>query len=173
MNYYVVQVQTRSEKEFLELARDKLSDAELRLLWPRRELTIRKMGKKIQTLAPIFPGYIFLEAEEVPADVYWTLRRTPGFYRFLESNTNILPLPDDERKLVLHFLSFGEVIRKSQVIFDEQSRIRVVGGPMEGLEGLIVKVDKRKGRAKIRLDLYEDSFLVDLGFDVLSTGQTA
>jgi transcriptional antiterminator NusG len=40
-----------------------------------------------------------------------------------------------------------------------------------GLEGSIIKVDKRKGRAKIKLDLYNDSFSIDLAFEVI--GQAA
>jgi len=173
MNYYVIQVQTQGEESFMKLADEQLADADVKLSWPRRALTIRRAGRLRETLAPLFPGYVFLEAEEVTIDVYWALRRTPGFYRFLESNTDIRPLEREERQLVMHFLSFGEIVRKSQVVFDANSRIQVVGGPLEGLEGLIVKVDKRKGRAKVRLDLYSNSFLVDLGFDILSVEKTA
>jgi transcriptional antiterminator NusG len=38
---------------------------------------------------------------------------------------------------------------------------------MKGLEGQVVKVDRRKKRAKIKLELYDDSFLVDFGFEFL------
>ena len=38
---------------------------------------------------------------------------------------------------------------------------------MQGLEGFIVKVDKRKKRAKISLDFAKENFLIDLAFDVL------
>ena len=67
-----------------------------------------------------------------------------------------------------HFVRFGEVIGKSTVTFDENSRIQVKDGPLAGLEGRIVKVDRRKQRAKVRLDLYKDSFLVDFGFELLA-----
>jgi len=53
------------------------------------------------------------------------------------------------------------------VYFNEDSRIVVVEGPLMGLEGRIVKVDRRKGRAKIMLDLYNDSFSIDLAFEVI------
>jgi transcriptional antiterminator NusG len=53
------------------------------------------------------------------------------------------------------------------VYFNENSRIVVVEGPLVGLEGRIIKVDKRKGRAKISLDLYNDSFAIDLAFEVI------
>ncbi len=139
----------------------------MRFLWPRRRLTLRRRGKTREELAPIFPSYVFLEAENIAPDTYWTLKRTSGFVRFLGSNQNIEPLRGKERRLLLHFLQFGEVVEKSTVTFDENSRIRVVDGPMKGMEGQVVKVDKRKKRAKVSLSFYEDSFLIDFGFEIM------
>ncbi len=170
MNFYVIQVQTGFEGEYLEIAKRTTPEDEIRIYWPRRKLNIRKRGHTVESLAPLFPGYLFIEAEEINIEVYWKLRRTPGFFRFLDSNTNILPLGRPDQELLVHFLSFGEVVAKSQVFFDDRNRIRIINGPLSGLEGLIVKVDKRKGRAKVRLDLYKDSFLVDLGFDIMTPG---
>ena len=138
-----------------------------RLIWPRRILTIRRKGVMKDTLAPIFPGYLFLETEQLHPDVYWTFKKIDGFFRFLKSNTEIEPLYGDDRELLLHFLSYGEIVSKSQVFFDENQRIRVLSGPLSGLEGKIVKVNKRKKRAKVKLQLYEDSFLIDFGLEIL------
>jgi len=165
MEYYVVQVLTGTEDKYLSLARPQLKDRRVRLLWPRRKLTIRKRGVKKPSLAPIFPGYLFVETAELSGELYWLLRNTHGFVRFLDNNQNVKPLEGRDRELLTHFLSFGEIVERSRVTFDENSRIRVVEGPMEGLEGRIVKVDKRKGRAKVKLDLYGSSFLVDFGFE--------
>jgi transcriptional antiterminator NusG len=138
-----------------------------RLIWPRRTLTIRRKGVMKDTLAPIFPGYLFLETEQLHPDVYWTFKKIDGFFRFLKSNTEIEPLYGDDRELLLHFLSYGEIVSKSQVFFDENQRIRVLSGPLSGLAGKIVKVNKRKKRAKVKLQLYEDSFLIDFGLEIL------
>ena len=114
-----------------------------------------------------FPGYIFLRADVVKSSVYQALRQVPRFVRFLPANDRIQPLEAGDLKTVTHFLSFGEVVDKSKVIFDENNRIKVISGPMMGLEGRIVKVDRRKGRARVRLELYENSFDVDFGFEHL------
>jgi transcriptional antiterminator NusG len=95
------------------------------------------------------------------------LKALPGFIRFLPSNTNIAPLETRDQQLLLHFLAFGEIVEKSRVYFDENRRIRVLAGPLKGLEGMIVRVDKRKGRAKVRLEMYNNSFEVDFGFEAL------
>ena len=177
MEYFALQVWTREEEKYLKLASNYL-DIELpgwrnwaRFLWPRRKLSIRRRGKTREELAPIFPSYLFIETDDIPPEMYWTLKRTGGFIRFLKSNQNIEPLHGEERKLLLHFLHFGEVVEKSRVTFDKNSRIQVIDGPMKGMEGYVVKVDKRKKRAKIRLSFYEDSFLIDFGFEFLEKVQ--
>jgi transcriptional antiterminator NusG len=144
-----------------------LNSLEAEVVWPRRQLTIRKQGVEKNALSPIFPGYVFLSAETLPTELYWKIRRTEGFYRFLKNNQEIEPLGGKDRNILLHFLSFGEVVAKSEAFFDENQRIVVVQGPMKGLEGSIEKVNRRRKRAKIRLSLYKDSFLVDFGFDII------
>ena len=168
MNFYVVSVQGRKEESFLYLARKALQDADVEFFWPRRKLTIRRAGRKLETLAPLFAGYLFIATDELTDRIFRTLKGLPGFYRFLESNDRVRPLAGNDRELVAHFIRFGEVIGKSVVTFDENARIQVVSGPLAGMEGRVVHVDRRKGRAKVRLDLYQESFLVDFGFDVLN-----
>jgi len=169
---YVLQVETGAETRVVQqVKRDQRVDfsdrSGLRLWWPRRKLRIRRRGRRVNTVVPLFPGYLFLEAPKVDESLFAVFRSTRGFYRFLRDNRNIEPLSGTDLETIRHFLSFGEVIERSTVSFDENNRIVVRNGPLKGLEGLIIKVDKRKRRAKVKLDLYENSFTVDLGFDIL------
>jgi len=172
MNYYAIQVKTRAENKFIKLFKSLHPEITFPVYFPQRRLDIRKNGKIKPSLSAIFPGYIFVEAdgdEEISA-CRWDFRRTEGFYRFLESNQNITPLKDRDLELVLHFIkNAGPVAGRSRVYFNENSRIVVVEGPLKGLEGRIIKVDRRKGRARITLDLYNDSFAIDLAFEVIGS----
>ena len=132
---------------------------------------VKKKGRHRPSLAPMFPGYVFLESDLVSAPLFRAVRGTTGFVRFLKTNTDIRPLSEDDAALIKHFLSFGEIVEESRVTFDENNRIVVKDGPLKGLEGLIVKVDRRKGRAKVKLDMYENSFLIDLGFEIMAPGK--
>ena len=180
MRFYALQVRTRDVEKFLSIARQRTSEASPgagpsaepgaglpRFLWPRRKLRIRRARAWHETLAPVFPGYLFVQVEEIDADLFHRLRTIPGFVRFLPSNETRSPLDQRDQETLMHFLSFGEIVDRSRVVFDENSRIRVLAGPLKGLEGHIVKVDRRKGRAKVRLQLYEDSFEIDFGFEAL------
>ncbi len=166
--YFAIQVRTRREEKYLQLSAPLVQAADGRLLWPRRSLRIRKKGKWRDVKTPIFPGYLFLEVDSISPDLYWGLRRLAGFLRFLKDNQNIIPLPERDTQILRNLLQFGEVVAKSIATFDENNRIRILEGPLKGLEGNIVKVDRRKGRAKIRLDLYEESYQVDFGFQSIA-----
>lgn len=175
MSLYVVSVQPRREERFIHTARQLARPGEalpsqLSFHWPRRKLTIRRKGRAVETLAAVFPGYVFVDAPSISDQIFRSLKSIPGFYRFLESNDRIRPLTGRDQEIVAHFLKFGDVIGKSTVTLDNNQRIRVLHGPLEGLEGMIVKVDMRKQRAKVRLDLYNESFLVDFGFELLAPG---
>ncbi|MDR1388592.1 MAG: antitermination protein NusG, partial [Treponema sp.] len=140
------------------------------IFFPTRRITVRSRGKASQRTAAVFPGYLFVEIppEDSIFRFHWSFRRTEGFFRFLKSNQNILPLKNRDLETVLHFITReGAQAGISKVYFNEKSRIVVVEGPLAGLEGSIVKVDKRRGRAKIKLDLYDESFSIDLGFEVI------
>jgi len=170
--YYVVQIKTGFESKYMRLLAPWLEQRDERLLWPRRTLRIRKKGRYRDAQVSVFPGYLFLETEKLTEEIYWVLRRTNGFLQFLPENQRAEPLTGDDERLLRHFLSFGEVLEKSRVYFDENKRIRVVHGALKGLEGKIVKVDRRKRRARVALQLYEDSFLIDFGFELLEPTET-
>jgi transcriptional antiterminator NusG len=173
MTFYVIQVRTGKEGDYLRQADTYVAARRERLLWPRRNMRIRRRGMWRDSVAPIFPGYLFLQAEAVEPPLYWNLKQVPGFIRFLKDNHHIEPLGPRDREVLLHFLGYGEIVQRSQVYFDEHRRIQVISGPLKGLEGRIVKVDRRKGRARVRLEMYEDSFLIDFGFDSLEPTQDA
>jgi len=174
MNYYAIQIKTRYEEQYIKLFKAQHPHIDLPIHFPRRSLEIRRAGKLRTSTSAVFPGYIFIEAEndDEIKNCQWEFRQTKGFSRFLRSNQEIIPLADRDLELVLHFIKkAGPIAGRSKVYFNENARIVVVEGPLCGLEGRIVKVDKRKGRAKIMLDIYNDSFSIDLAFEVIAADQ--
>jgi len=167
MPFYVIQVRTGKEQQYITQAEKVLQAPDQRLFWPRRALRIRRQGKWKDSVAAIFPGYLFLQVDAISPPLYGALKRISGFLRYLKDNQHIEALNARDQEILLHFLSYGEVVQRSRVYFDRDNRIRVISGPLKGMEGRVVKVDRRKGRARIRLELYEDSFMIDFGFDSL------
>lgn len=170
MVYFAIQVWTGKEDEFLKLLRANWEGGDFpELFVPKRSMPIRRKGKPQKEIRPIFPGYVFLGEPEpsVSPNTRWMVRHTANYLRFLPDGPNPRPVSEKDRRLLGHFMSFGCIADTSKVTFDDHDRIVVVEGALKGLEGHIVKVDKRKRRAKIRLDMCEDSFQIDLAFEIL------
>ena len=165
MPFFVLQVRTGGEERFRRQAEKVLTPQRGELFWPRRSLRVRRAGAWRETVAPIFPGYLFLRADHLSSTLFQELKGLPGFTRFLRDNSDVEPLGERDLLILQHFLSFGEVVHRSKVSFDANRRIQVLDGPLKALQGRIVRVDRRKGRARVRLELYENSFLIDFGFD--------
>ena len=167
---YALQVKYRWENKYIKLFKFRYPELPFVLSAPLRRMPIRRKGIIRHTTSVIFPCYVFVETDDEDNFIAnkTAFRRTEGFNRFLKSNQNICPLTGRDLEVVLHFIrKAGPVAGYSTVFFNEESRIVVVNGPLLGLEGKIIKVDKRKGRAKIKLDLYDDSFTIDLPFEVI------
>ena len=165
MNIHAIQVKTGGEDYFVHCFSCKNADKHFgyKFHFPKRKLTERFSGKTSMVEKPVFPGYLFVEADEI--DI-WLFKNVYGFIRFLNSNEDIKSLSGNDLQTVNHFIRHTGI---SKVTFDENKRIVVLEGALKGLEGQIVKVDKRKGRAKVKLDLYDDSFTIDLAFEAIGT----
>jgi transcriptional antiterminator NusG len=175
MSIYAVQVKTRDEEKYIKLFASWHREEKVSIYFPKRELRVRRRGKITTIKAPVFAGYVFAELDKKERRVHhlWALRKTNGFIRFLPSNIDVRRLHGNDLEIALHFIRQpGQTAGVSKVYFDENARIIVKEGPLLGLEGRIVKVDRRKGRAKVRLDIYENSFTIDMAFDTLESGET-
>ena len=169
MDYYVVQVSTGKEKNFIEDAefKNKFDELSYSIVFPQRILKIRKAGKVTEKQLPVFAGYLFIGTDKISKELYQHLKRCKGFYRFLPNNQEPRFLEGRDLEILNQFISFGGLAKISQVVFDENDRIKVIEGPLSGLEGYIVRVNKRKGRATVFLDMWQTAFSIDLGFETL------
>ena len=166
---YVLQVRTNREDKFIKTFNKHLEPLDIKLYFPRRIIEIKKNGKIRKTKPALFPGYVILES---PCDtpVYQclhTFKSSKNFVKFLGSNTNIIQVKYNDLVFLRKLLNLGPVIGKSDVTFDENSRIVVLEGPLKDFQGTIVKVDRRKKRAKIKLDINDNVFLIDLAYNVI------
>lgn len=170
MTYFVVRVTPRKEAAFLRHSAARLADQGVTVLFPRRRVDERRRGKTVAAEVALFPGYVFLRTEDgLEPEVYARVKGITEFRGFLRGDGVPSPVRGHDLDLLGHFLKFGEVAPLSRVVFDENQRIRVVSGPMEGLEGNIIQVDRRKRRAKIRLIFDRGTFTLTLGFELLQT----
>jgi len=167
-NYYVLLVESGREDIIKQKIEDILEHSETILL-PTRELYIKKCGKTTLKTTPLFSGYIFLQTDKITAELLIKLKQIKGFYKLLNSNQDIKPLNKNDIEQLGSFLKKGYKASVSNVTFNKDDKIVVTDGPLKEFEGRIVKVDKRKRRAKVQLTMYNNAHFIDFAFQDLES----
>jgi len=144
---YVLHTMSGSENEVVrDLQRSRYNAIVL-----RENTTIRRGGSWKQETRYLLPGYVFLI---LPSSIltwqYSEIKRIHGIIRFLGTGYPV-PLPEEEEAWVRWLSNDGcdRPIEESKVEVGEQ--IRVLGGPLYGREGQIVKIDSRRHRVKVKI----------------------
>ncbi len=168
MHIYVLQVKTGRENYFIQNILKYSSELGSRLHFPCKEEKRRRRGKVEKEQIPLFPGYVFYVSKtNLTGTIKEDLKKGPAFSRFLPDTKGPLALRDNDLVIIKSILSFGPVLKESRVYFDKNDRIIVTEGPLKGLEGHITKIDKRKSRATIVVDMYNTRYSINLSFETI------
>lgn len=169
MSWYAICVKTGYEDDFCrytDIIRDqRYAEIEYTLLVPKRKIFERKQGIWREVVKTMFPGYVLLETDLIQ-DFFLHSRNSPHVIRFLRENSHFLEVKKDEIEQILRLADYQGLIEISKA-FVENERVRITEGPLLGREGIIKKIDKRKGRAKVKFTINQKVFLIDLGIEFM------
>lgn len=133
-------------------------------LLPKRKLEIRRQGKYYMEEKSVYPGYFFVNG--IDDKIINELREAIGFVKVLWENSKPTPIPEDEMQFVFNITKDGEIIGFSYGVKDGE-KVRIVSGPLMHFEGIIKKIDRRKKRATIELELLNRTMLVNVGLEIV------
>lgn len=178
MDWYCVMVKSGGEKAFkkdFEEALTRSRAANKSLPDAKAVFFMKKMrdSKRREFEQALFPGYVFLSAGSVDAPLLQAVKKCRGFYRFLNANDDIQKLQGKDFDYLSNLMKFGETQGISQAAFDENQRIVIKSGPLLGFEGQIVKVNRKRGRATVQIDLCNNEMKFDLAFEEISLNESA
>lgn len=158
--WYVLQVMTGDEVAIRNVIENKIGVT----AWvPRRIVYERHQGKVKSVIKTMIPSYVFVQIFLEPK-VYYQLRSVVGVIRFL-GGFGPEPVENHEMNYMFQLCGDGEIAGLSTLSIGDG--VRVMAGPLRGMEGQIVKIDRRKLRAKVRLTLLGRPHEVDMGIEVL------
>lgn len=147
--YYVIQVKTGKEQQAIDdILKNKPDDASFDVFAPYRKILKKFKGVQKEIIERCFPGYIFVETDDAKKlffELYWI----PGYTRLLgrEADTyNFVPLDKDESRMIdiLYSKNSNRITEISNIEVKEGQTIRVLDGPLMGLETQIKKVNFHK-----------------------------
>lgn len=161
MNWYVIHCLTGREED----VRSRVKGGDIgKVVVPIRLMRERRKGVWCNVERVVFPGYVFVQADMTPA-AYYAMRNVPGVIRVLGTRRP-MPLLEEEVTLILKLTMDGDPLGLSEV-FVEGGRVTVISGPLKGLEGHIVKLDARRFRARVNINMMGEPRIVELAVDVI------
>jgi transcription termination/antitermination protein NusG len=118
----------------------------------------RRRDRKIFVDLPLFPGYLFVH---IPYEYAYEVRNIKGVVRIVGEDL-ITPVPIEEKQIEdLKILVSGEVKIDPYPYLQIGKRIRVIAGPLRGIEGILMK-RKRNYQVIVSLDLLQRSVTTEV-----------
>ncbi|MCX8129419.1 MAG: antiterminator LoaP [Clostridia bacterium] len=169
MRWYVIFVETGYEEQVCKYINkaitDVFEDVNFNLLVPKRKIYERKQGIRREVVKMMFPGYVLVETDNI-LDFYLRLKGSPRVIKVLRNKEVFSEITNDEIKQILFLVNENGLIDISEA-FIVNDKVQIINGPLYGNEGIIKRIDKRKGRAKVELSINYNSLLIDLGINLL------
>jgi transcription antitermination factor NusG len=150
--WYVVHTRSRHEKRVSEQLQLNRVESFLPLYRSKRNWN----GRNAVVDMPLFPGYVFVH---IPLTERLSVLRLGGVAGLVSFQGAPAPLPDLELERLRTCLSITTA--EPIAYFNPGNRVRIVGGSLAGLEGLIMR---QNGRARfvLSIDLIQRSVLVNV-----------
>ncbi|WP_138205987.1 antiterminator LoaP [Haloimpatiens lingqiaonensis] len=163
--WYVLFVNTNQEEKVKEILQRTMGE-EYKFIVPTRELRERKDGQWRNVKRRLFPGYVLIKGI-MNVDVYYKLKKTPGIIKLLRSEDEVLTVDERELRVLKILIDNEDNNIGISKLYKQNDNIRITAGPLVGLEGQILKVDSRKGRAKVNLSFMNEERVVELGVELV------
>ncbi|MCC8028792.1 MAG: antiterminator LoaP [Lachnospiraceae bacterium] len=163
--YYVVQVHTGDEERCMQECCLRIDKEILRECFiPHYEEKRKINGTWMTQERVLFPGYVFLDTEDIDA-LYLQLKAVPRMTRLLGVGERIVPLSEEEEAFLMRFGGEAHLVEMSEGII-ERSQVRILSGPLMGMEGLIRKIDRHKRKAWLEVELFGRTQRIEVGLEV-------
>ena len=163
-NWYAVFVKSGQENKVKERLEYRFED-KFRIIVPKRKLRERKGGVWSYVIRPLFPGYVLVNGD-IDVEEYYGFKNVPGLFKLLCSGREPARIEPYEMEVISKLICNSEIIGFSNVLM-ENGKVIVVDGPLVSMEGRILKINRRKGRAQVMLNFMGEPRIVELGINVL------
>jgi len=153
--WYALYTRSRFEKKML----GELTDRNIEVFLPMREVLSRWKDRKKRVWLPLFPGYIFVNHVNTPENRYKILNM-PGAVRFVGHEGHAEPVPEEQIQSVRKFLE-SKISMDPYPYLKKGSRVEIIAGPLKGIQGILIK---KRGRFRfvLQVDLIRQAVSVEI-----------
>lgn len=162
--WYALFVSTGQEEKTKKIIQNRFKD--IKAIVPKREIRQRKAGKWYIEINKLFPGYVLLNGK-LSIEDYYKIKELPISSSFLRDEEGLLEIDKKELKLLNILINKDCENIGISTAYKENQKVKILEGPLVGLEGNIESIDKRKGRAKVKIDFLGETRIIQLGIEFI------
>lgn len=155
-----------TRNQFEDRVEGALARKGLEVFLPRVRLPSRRVDRRVILSRPLFPGYLFLRFTP-SRESYVRVASTDGVVRILGERWDALhAVPEPQVAAVKRVVESAREARSVPWI-RAGDRVRIVVGPLEGLEGFVQTSRPGRARFVVSVDLLQRSVAVDVAAEIL------
>jgi len=150
-----------------QLAHDQLIQKGFAAFLPKIDVWSRRRGSRRLIPTPMFPGYLFLR-HAMDKSAYVEISRVRGVVRILgERWDHLTTIPEDDIRAIETVTASRQPVLPYPYLKEGQ-RARITGGPLAGVEGILVETRAKQGLLVLSVHLLQRSVAVVVdGTDVV------
>ncbi len=145
--WYAVHVRSNHEKK----ARDYLGSRSVEAFLPLYRVQSRRRDRKVIVDKPLFGGYLFVHSDLARAERIEILS-APGTVRLVGFDEGPSAVPEAVIESIRILVGSGRDPEPFPYL-NRGKRVRVVGGPLAGLEGYVVESETGKRKVVVTIDI--------------------
>ncbi len=133
--------------------------------------TVLQVQKRVQgewqfVTERLTPGYIYLSTRDI-VSVSQALYGVPSFTKLLGNDGGFIPLRKDEIAWLDSLTTQGNRVVEMSVGVIEGDKVVIQSGPLQGLEGQIVKIDRHKRLAYLDMRFMGRMKTIRVGLEIV------
>lgn len=162
-NWYTIKVQNNREKSVSERLKSEMMrefNQEISFLIPTQGIISVKDGKKVQKEQILYPGYIFVETNNIDKIAH-LVKTTNGATNVLRDNKGTpIILKQSEVNRMIGEKEANKVSLETSFVLGE--KVEIVSGPFAKFKGNIESMDIDKNKVKVEVLIFGRATFVDL-----------
>ena len=164
MSWYAVHTRSRHEdKVYTGLAQKSIT-----AFLPKLEVWSKRKDRRKRIHIPMFSGYLFVDVDDLSNERKLDILKTYGVVRILGKPNSYVPLPvPDEQIEAIQRLVESKVELQTCMYPKAGEKARIVDGPFNGIEGVVLETDMKRNMFIVSIDLLQRSVAVKMeGFNI-------
>jgi len=157
--WYAVYTKSRQEKKLAE----RLTEAGIEAYVPLQKVLRQWSDRKKMVEMPLIRSYCFVK---ITMRQYYDVLNTPGAVRYVWFSGKPAPIPDRQIDLLKVITGANVPVDVIRAGFEPGSPVRVIAGPLAGLEGELIRF-AGKSKVVVRIDHLDQALAVTIATQLL------